>query len=441
MTFSGLDTAAVSRALSLLAERPGDIVDALFESQEIVQLPPEGEPPGIRRWRESGLAVRLLRDDDVWISSRDGFGVGALRDSIRRVARAYPRTAFPLPDLNIRSSRDEESSTEATEDLLRFPSRLAGALRQRRVAFPLRVVANYHRRDLQVVGPRVVAPAEYESFFSTTIETPWHRFGDLHCGRLGESVDSLADRLVERFRAREAASPETGEVSLLLGSQASAVLLHEGVAHALEADTLAKNGSPEIALGLELATPLVSVVDDPSAAPEGVRRQTDDEGVAVNRRFLLRDGVVEQLLADRMHAERSTRLEPGAGRRSNRHQPPGPRSTFLELLPGDGGLEDLVEQCGDGLYAPEADRGFLDVAAGVLEVSFPYGRRIHQGRLMEPVGPFLIRERVADVLSRVVAVGGQTSLAGAGWCAKGGQRLPVWASTAAVLVEAIEVVG
>ena len=57
-------------------------------------------------------------------------------------------------------------------------------------------------------------------------------------------------------------------------------------------------GHPESAIGVELADSSLDVFDDPSTAPESVRRGSDDEGFPVVRRCLLRQGVVEQPLAD-----------------------------------------------------------------------------------------------------------------------------------------------
>lgn len=170
-----------------------------------------------------------------------------------------------------------------------------------------------------------------------------------------------------------------------------------------------------------MAAPCLDVLDDPAAAPEAVRRTTDDEGAAVVRRWLLRGGVVEQPLADALWARTSPVLLPGAGRRGTRHLPPGPRSTHLEILPGQASESDLLAGTLEGLYLPEASRGALDPLSGEFALYLPYARRFRRGALAETVGPCVLRGRVADLLTRVVAVGAEAKAAGAGWCAKGGR--------------------
>ena len=154
------------------------------------------------------------------------------------------------------------------------------------------------------------------------------------------------------------------------------MLLHEAVAHALEADTLILSGRPEAACGVSLGSPLLDVLDDPGIAPEGVARRFDDEGVPVVRRWLLRAGEVQEPLADLRFAAGSERLSPGAGRRADRHSPPVPRSTHLELLAGESGGDQLLGAARGGLLLPEAGSGRLDPVAGEFVLRFPYGRRI-----------------------------------------------------------------
>ncbi|HXO42004.1 MAG TPA: hypothetical protein VN999_11170, partial [Thermoanaerobaculia bacterium] len=66
-------------------------------------------------------------------------------------------------------------------------------------------------------------------------------------------------------------------------------------------------------------------------------------------------------------------------------------------------------------------------------------RRIRRGALAEPVGACILRGQVADLLTRATAVGRETVAAGAGWCAKGGQKLPVWATAPALRLEGVAV--
>ena len=194
-------------------------------------------------------------------------------------------------------------------------------------------------------------------------------------------------------------------------------------------------------MGVRLGSAALSVLDDPGAAPEGVRRRTDDEGQEVRRRWLLRSGEVQEPLADSRWARDSELLLPGAARRGDRHSPPGPRSTHLELLPGESADDDLLADADGGLYLAEAGRGALDPLSGTFRLDAPCGQRIRGGIAAETVGPCRLAGRVADLLAAVTAVGATSRPAGAGWCAKGGQKLAVWATAPALRLEGVEVGG
>ncbi len=55
------------------------------------------------------------------------------------------------------------------------------------------------------------------------------------------------------------------------------------------------------------------------------------------------------------------------------------------------------------------------------------------------MGAFTIEGMVADLLSAVAGVGAEAVETGAGWCAKGRQRVPVWATTPALRLAEVEV--
>lgn len=433
--FSELDRAAVSRTLSQLAERPGDLADAFFERVEEIELPGGAGAPGVRSRREEGLAVRLLRDGEAWLASRDEISPAALTDAVRRVARALPTAAYPEPRLPVAPWEGAPAAPELAD----FPAAVSRAVRARRVAFPLALTVRRHRRWLQVVAGPLVPDPEREEFYSVAAELPWGRFGTL-LPRLDDgAAETVAAAVVERFRARHAAPPERLRGIVVLGPAAAAVLLHEAVAHSLEADVLAASGDPEAAVGVRLGPDALSVLDDPGSAPEGVRRKTDDEGNEVRRRWLLQGGEVRQPLADARWARGSEVLSPGAGRRAGRHAAPGPRSTHLELAPGEHGEEDLLADAEGGLWAAEADRGALDPLTGAFHLELSCARRIRSGAAADPVGRCRLCGRVAELLDAVAAIGREARPAGAGWCAKGGRKLPVWATSPALRLEGVEV--
>ena len=175
MPFAELDRAAVARSLTQLAQRPEDFAEAYFERLEEVELPPDGEAPGLRVRREEGFAVRLVREGRVWLASRDELAPRAFAEALRQVARVLPAAAYPEPRLAV--ARWPEVRPEP--ELLELPSRLQRAVRQRHVAFPLRLTLRQHRRDLQVVGLGPVPDPERERFFSLAVEMPWGRWGTL----------------------------------------------------------------------------------------------------------------------------------------------------------------------------------------------------------------------------------------------------------------------
>ena len=435
MAFASLQTAQLGRSLAQIADHEGDHADLYLERLEDVEVPENEESPGVMVRREQGFAVRLLRQGRTWLAARDRLDSDNLRHALRQVARAVPSAAY-LPEIPLSEPWNEEY---AVDEVLAFPSRVREQIRQSHVAFPTLLNCGRHRRLVQVVGTRFVSEAEHEKFYSFVAELPWTRHGVL-LPRLGEhEAEGVVRILIDSFRAREAPPPKSAAPVTVLGPAATAVLLHEAVAHALEADTLALGGRAESACGYRLASDLVSVLDDPRGAPEGVSRLSDDEGIPTIRRWLLQRGEIREPLADILHAGQSVMLSPGAARRGNRHLAPVPRSLHLELLSGETDSADLLAQGDGGLFLPLASRGTLDPLSGEVEIQFPYGRRISKGVAADFVGPCRLRGTVAALLQAVTAVGSEQEFAGAGWCAKGGHRLAVWATCPSLRLEGLEV--
>lgn len=441
MPFSSLEVAPIARTLAQLTEQKEDICDLYLEHLEQVELPP-WPTPGLLVRQESGLALRLVQGGSCWLGGHDGISSEAFQDLLRKVVRRMPRLPFPHLDLG---PAVLPAPPENAAGLSAFALELESRLRREDAAVVPRARVVRYRRALKVVSPSHATGTESELYYGVQLanEKLEEAAGTRGRAHLFTRLDGAAAEVValsyrRAFAARVATFPGTFRGSCVLGAEAVAVFLHEAIAHALEADVLARGGEPEAAIGVPVGSSLLHVFDDPAGAPEGVRRAWDDEGAPALRRYLVRGGIVEQPLADKIWAKKCEHLLPGAGRRGHRYDLVGPRSYHLELAPGESSLEELFAAAEGGLYLPEAEGGHLDPLSGEFELRFPWGQRIAGGGPAHYVGACRLRGRVGAVLERIAAVGREAMPAGSGWCAKGGARMPVWATAPPLLLDGVE---
>ena len=436
MPFSSLEVAPIARTLAQLIEHPEEICELYLEHLEQVELPPLPSP-GLLVRRESGLGLRLVQGGVCWSGGRDIISSEAFQDTLRKVVRRMPRVPFPHLDLGFTPPAAEP---EHAAELAAFVQLIEGRLRRNETQPLPRVRVVSHRRAIKVISPSHATGVETEAYFSVQLHEAGGGRSRAHLfTRLDEdSADLVADSFTRGRAAQGATFPGSYRGACVLGPDAVAVLLHESISHALEADILAQDGPPEAAIGVSVGSPLLHVFDDPTNAPEGVRRSWDDEGSPTLRRYLVRGGVVEQPISDRLWAQKCEYLLPGSGRRGDRYDAVGPRSYHLELVPGESTLAELFGAAEGGIYLPEATEGRLDPLSGEFELQFPWGQRIAGGGPAHYVGACRLRGRVTAILDQVAAIGRDVVAAGSGWCAKGGSKMPVWATAPPLLLGQVE---
>jgi len=254
----------------------------------------------------------------------------------------------------------------------------------------------------------------------------------------------LVDRAVEyALRALEAENAPAGEMPVVLAAGSAGVLLHEAVGHGLEADFNRKNISIYAnRMGKPVANEHVTVVDDATLANARGSINVDDEGSPTERTVLVRDGILESYLHDRISA-RHYGVEPtGSGRRESFRHPvmPRMRSTYMESGPHDP--EDIIRNVKKGIYCEVFGGGQVQIGAGDFAFYVRHGRLIEDGQLTRRIKDVNLVGNGPRVLEKIEMVGNDLVIDEGGWtCGKDGQSVPVSQGMPTVLVSNLSVGG
>ena len=221
------------------------------------------------------------------------------------------------------------------------------------------------------------------------------------------------------------------------------VLLHEAVGHGLEGDFNRKESSLFTGKIGELVTsPLCTIVDDGTLQNRRGSLTIDDEGVPSQCNVLIKDGILQGYMQDKLNARLMGVKPTGNGRRESYAHLPMPRMTNTYMLAGQSKFEDLVASVDRGIYAPHFGGGQVDITSGKFVFSTSEAYLIEKGKITKPVkGATLIGSGI-DVMQKVSMVADETDLdLGIGVCGKDGQSVPVGVGQPALKIDEITVGG
>jgi TldD protein len=235
-------------------------------------------------------------------------------------------------------------------------------------------------------------------------------------------AEIAANRALAMLRARPAPS---GRLPVVLRRGAGGVLFHEACGHGLEADLVGRGASVfRGRMGEQVASPLVTLVDDGAMSREWGTSAIDDEGTPVQRNVLIDRGVLTDYLWDVVWARRSDRRGSGNGRRETYQHLPMARMTNTYLERGSTDPDDIVADTSYGLYCAALGGGQVDTATGDFVFGVTEAYLIENGEITEPVRAAQLIGNGPATLALVDVVGNDFDT-WAGTCGKNGQGVPV----------------
>ncbi len=155
--------------------------------------------------------------------------------------------------------------------------------------------------------------------------------------------------------------------------------------------------------GEQVASPLLSVADDPTLPAQLGSRPFDGEGVGTRRNPLLEAGVFRGFLFDCYNARRLDAATTGSAVRDVSSLP-GIGSGNLVIAGGETPADEIVRDVADGLYLTTLMGFGINLTTGDFSRGAA-GIRIRNGELAEPVSEINISGNLRDMLNDVDAVG------------------------------------
>jgi TldD protein len=267
-----------------------------------------------------------------------------------------------------------------------------------------------------------------------------------------KDVSFLTEALVEEI-AREAVDktaimfqavkPKGGEMPVVMGAGGSGILLHEAIGHAFEADFNRKKTSIFAdKLGKVICDKTISVMDNGTIEFDRGAINFDDEGVAVQKTYIVTNGELTSYLHDRISAKYYGVPPTGNGRRQSFRFIPIPRmrSTYMEN--GQYTQDDIIASVKNGIFVDNFTNGQVQIGAGDFTFFVKSGYLIENGRLTQPIKDVNIIGNGPKALADVTMVANNLKIDQGSWtCGKDGQGCPVSQGLPSVLVKQLTVGG
>ncbi len=256
-------------------------------------------------------------------------------------------------------------------------------------------------------------------------------------------VEDLARRAANRALTKLAARPApSGTLPVVIGPGSGGVLFHEACGHGLEADLVRKGASAFAGrVGEQVASPLVTLIDDGTMGEEWGHYAIDDEGRPAARNVLIEDGVLVDYMWDGLRARAEGRPSTGNGRRQSYRHLPMVRMTNTYLAGGESDPADIIGSVEHGVYVARLGGGQVNTASGDFVFGMVEAYMISDGELSAPLREGQLIGNGPKVLQMIEAVGNDFEMGPPGTCGKDGQGVPVGDGVPTLKVQELTIGG
>jgi TldD protein len=237
--------------------------------------------------------------------------------------------------------------------------------------------------------------------------------------------DVARDAAGRAIKMLEAKPAPAGKMEVVMAAEAGGTMVHEACGHGLEADLVQKRLSVYAnRKGEKVASETITVIDDATIKGKYGSFRFDDEGVPGQKTVLIKDGILEDYMYDRLTATKDNRGSTGNGRRESYQDKPITRMTNTYIAPGKDDPETIIKHVKNGLLVKKMGGGQVNTTNGDFVFDVAEGYLIKDGQIAGPVRGATLTGNGPEVLQIVDMVGNDLGYT-IGICGKDGQGAPV----------------
>ncbi|MBR0301748.1 MAG: TldD/PmbA family protein [Bacilli bacterium] len=233
----------------------------------------------------------------------------------------------------------------------------------------------------------------------------------------------------------------SGKMTVVIGNGNGGVIFHEACGHSLEATSVSKNLSVfSNKLGTQIASKVVSAIDDGTIANSWGSNNIDDEGNKTQKVVLIENGILKNYLVDTVGGRRMGMKPSGCSRRESYKYEPTSRMSNTYICNGKSTPEEIIAATKLGLYAKTLSGGSVNPATGEFNFGCSEAYIIRDGKICEPVRGASLIGTGGEVLMNIDMVGNDCDRSN-GMCGSVSGYIPVDIGQPTIRVQNILVGG
>jgi TldD protein len=387
----------------------------------------------------SGFCVRILADGGIGFASTNKW----TRDEAKAVvdlAYRFAKTARRKDKIKFAEEKAVETTWEVgqkkkiedvdSETKIKKFLDVDKALTSHTVNVPARVlqciiqltekyVANTEGSSISSFVPKIAAFCFITVAEQGKSEQAFEQFGysggweAFEGWRMTEKLVQDANILKDVITKAKAVKP--GTTDLVCGSEVTGIAAHESCGHPMEADRILGREMSQAGrsfiyeggpfwIGTRIGTDVVTIVDDPTIEHSYGYYKYDDEGIKARRRYLYKNGIINEFLHNRETAAKLGTRSNASSRSVNYDREAIVRMANTFVLSGDMTEEELIEDVKNGVYMVSFTEWNIDDKRFNQRYVGREAYLIEDGELKHPVAKPVIETTTLKFWSAVDAV-------------------------------------